>query len=444
MDIVLVGVNHKTAPVETRERIAVLEGHVPSMLASLLDGGGVKECCVLSTCNRTELYAAGESAAQVAEHVVQTLCVRHSLGREEMAPYLYHRFNDDAARHLFSVSAGLDSMIVGEGQILAQVREAHRKAVENQAVAAVMTRLFERAIKTGKRVRTETRIAQGASSVSAAAVELARKIHGNLGGRSVLVLGTGKMGMLTVKLMVTAGADKITIMSRTLQRAQTAAAQFASECPANAAQMDDMPEQLALADIVISCTGAPVPVITRAGVSAVVRRRRGKPLFIVDIAVPRDVESGVNDLDNVFLYNVDDLSEVVTTNLQDRRGEIESARAIVEDEVEGFARYFASLQTVPAIRRLRDYFEHVRAREIETALGRGDLTDGEQRRVDAFSKALVNRLLHVPMVRIKALGASRNVHEGISFLMEVFEDVEGSAPAASDTAQPQESEETSR
>jgi len=424
MEIILVGVNHKTAPVETRERLAVLESHVPAALASLRSNGVVRECAVLSTCNRTELYGLGESASHVAEHIVDVLSSRHDIPREHLRELLYHRFNDDAARHLFSVASGLDSLIVGEGQILAQVREAHRVANEHGAAGSVLNRLFERAIRTGKRARTETRIAQGAPTVSAAAVALARKVHGDLADKSVLVIGTGKVGLLTVKLLIEAGVAKIGILSRTLERAQKACERF-SGVAARPAVMDAIADHLAEADVVVSCTGSPVAVVTRATVASILRRRRYRPLFIVDIAVPRDVESSVNDLENVYLYNVDDLSGVVAGNLAERRAEIDGARAIVEDEVVSFSRYLASLETVPAIRRLRENFEQRRQRELQAL---GAISDDERARLDAFSRALVNRLLHHPTVRIKALAESRDVREGITFLMDLFESAPEDAP----------------
>ncbi len=419
--------NHKTAPVETRERLAVLETHLAATLQALMGTGSLKECCVLSTCNRTEFYGLGDTAGHAVEGIAHVLALRSAMPREHLQPLLYHRFNEDAARHLFSVAAGLDSMIVGEGQILGQVRGAHRAASAERVAGSVLGKLFERGIHVGKRVRSETRIAQGAASVSAAAVELARRIHGDLETRHALVVGTGKMGLQTVKLLAAAGVSHISILSRTIERARAAAGSLGAA--AEAASMERLADHLVEADIVVSCTASPVAVITRAAVGGILRRRKYRPLFVVDIAVPRDVEPAVNDLDGVYLYNIDDLSSVVSTTMSDRQREIEGARAIVEDEVEQFARWFAALGAVPAIRRLREAFEQTRERTVASLLTREGVSDGERERLEALSRGLINRLLHGPMVRIKEMALTRNVHDGLSFLMDVFEEVPGPQPS---------------
>jgi glutamyl-tRNA reductase len=419
MEIVLVGVNHKTAPVETRERLAVLEEHVPATLRSLLDSTYVREACVISTCNRTEFYCVGDNAAQVADFVVQNLSTRHALQREDLLEHLYHRFNEDAARHLFSVAGGLDSMILGEGQILGQVRKAHRLGLDNNAMSGPLNKMFERALRAGKRARTETKISQGASTLSFAAVELARKVYGDLRQRRVLVVGTGKMGLLTVKLLATAGIEHVTVLSRTPERAKAVAEGFSSE--ARWGGMDQLTDELVPADLVISSTGSPLVILTRAMVAGILRRRRYRPLFIADIAVPRDVEPSVNELEGVYLYNIDDLSAFVDNRMADRHSEVEKVRAIVEDEVMAFWRYFSSLDTVPAIRRLKDALEGMRAEEVAQLLARGDMGMAERERLEAFSRALVGRLLHRPITRLKDIAAHRNVREGMHFLMELFE-----------------------
>jgi glutamyl-tRNA reductase len=383
--------------------------------------GRVRETCILSTCNRTELYAAGDQAADLAEVVTAGLTQLHGLPREDITPYLYQRHNSEASRHLLQVASGLDSLILGEGQILAQVREAHRRCSEQRSVGAVLGRLFERALHTGKRVRTETRIVQGAASIAAAAVELSRKVFGNLGPHKGLVLGTGKMGMLTARLLVTAGLGELSVMSRTHERSQQASAEFVGQTKTRATVMEQLDDELTAADIVVACTGSPTPVITRSRVAGLLRRRRYRPLFIVDIAVPRDVEGAVNELDNVYLYNVDDLAQVVDQNLAERQAEVDHAGQIVEHELREFTHYLSTLGTVPAIRSLRDYFEYAREREVAGLLAtHSDLSEAERKRLEAFSRALVGRLLHEPTVRIKELGSTRNVTNGLSFVSEVF------------------------
>jgi glutamyl-tRNA reductase len=436
MEIVLVGVSHKTAPVETRERLAVLEGHVPAAIEGLLGTGFVRECSILSTCNRTELYAAGDAAGHVADAIVTHLSHRHGIARDELLPHLFHRFNEEAVRHLFTVSSGLDSMIVGEGQILSQVRKAHQFSLDNQSAGLVLGKLFERAIHVGKRARTETRIAQGATSVSFAAVELARKIYGDLSRKHVLVVGTGKMGMLTLKLLVTAGVARISVLSRREESARRVLADFENQVECSWGSLDRLTDELASADIVISCTASPTPVITAPMVKSILRRRKYRPLFIVDIAVPRDVEAAVNELENVYLYNVDDLSSVVADSLAGRSREMERVRAIIEDEIQSFTRFYTTLETVPAIKRLRTSFESRRAREVAALVARERLTEAERDRMEAFSRALVARLLHDPTVRMKEIASKRNVHEGLHFLLELFADGEGAAENFPPSAKP--------
>lgn len=420
MEIVLVGVSHKTAPVETRERLAVPDEHVPGAFEALLGLPVVRECAIISTCNRTELYALGDSSARVGEAVVGFLASRNGLRREDLEPHLYKRVHEEAVRHLFAVSAGLDSLIVGEGQILSQVRKAHQVSRDHRGAGQIMGKLFERAIRVGKRARTETRIAQGATSVSFAAVELAKRIHGDLKKKRVLVVGTGKMGALTLKLLMTAGAEKITVLSRRLENARRLVEAVSDSGNATCASMAHLEEALVEADVVISCTASLVPVITFDMVKAAQRKRRYRPLFIVDIAVPRDVEPEVNDLDDVYLYNVDDLANVVQGSLAERAKEMARVHVIIDDELDGFLRYCSTLETVPVIKQMRAAFEASRRREVAALLARERLSEAEQQRFEAFSRTLLARLLHEPTVRLKELSGHHDVHNGLRVLLEVF------------------------
>ncbi|NDD27210.1 MAG: glutamyl-tRNA reductase [Proteobacteria bacterium] len=425
MEIVLIGLSHKTAPVETRERLAVLDEQIPGLFEALLKTRSVIECAVVSTCNRTELYAVGETPGRAADAVIAHLSARDGQPAEVILPHLYQSFNRDAVRHLFSVSAGLDSMILGEGQILAQVRKAHQISVDHGGAGTAMGKLFERAVRVGKRVRTETRISQGATSVSFAAVELARRIHGDLKRKRVLVVGTGEMGVLTLKLLISAGAEKITVLSRHEENARRLLDETPGVVDGVSGSLAALEEALNEADVVISATASPVPVITASQMKSVQRRRKYRSLFIVDIAVPRDVEPAVNDIDGVFLYNVDDLSSVVNDSLAERGREVDRVRAIIDEEVESFLHYCASLETVPVIKQVRAAFEASRQREVEALLARERFTDAERDRFESFSRSLIARLLHEPTVRLKDLAGSRNVHEGMLLLLEIF-----GAPAA--------------
>lgn len=422
MTIVLVGVSHKTAPVETRERLAVLDAQVPSVFESLLNVPAIRECAIISTCNRTELYAAGDGHERVTEALIAHLATRHGLPGHDLTPHLFRCAQHEAVRHLFSVSAGLDSMILGEGQILAQVRKAHQMSLDHRGAGPLVGKLFERAIRVGKRARAETRIAQGATSVGFAAVELARRVHGDLRKKRVLLVGTGKMGVLTLKLLVTAGAEKVTVVSRREESARRLVAEAASSLDAAYAPIERLTDALAEADIVISCTAAPMPVITAQAVRAAQRYRRGRPLFIVDIAVPRDVEPAVNALDDVFLYNVDDLSGVVSDSLAERTRETERVRLIIDDELDAFFRYCSSLETVPVIKQMRTAFERCRQREVDALLARERLTDEERQRFETFSRSLLARLLHEPTVRLKEMAGRSEAQDGLHLLLEVFGD----------------------
>ena len=431
MEIVLVGVSHKTAPVETRERLAIPDDHIAPFIEGVLGTSAVRECVVISTCNRTELYALGDGdGARVADAIVSHLASRRGVSGGDLEPHLYKRYHEDAVRHLFSVSAGLDSLIVGEGQILSQVRKAHLLSRDHRSAGQVMGKLFERAIRVGKRARTETRIAQGATSVSFAAVELAKRIHGDLQKKRVLVVGTGKMGALTLKLLLNAGAEKITVLSRREENARKLIASISESVNAAYGSMGQLEEALGEADIVISCTASLTPVITVPMVRAVQRRRRYRPLFIVDIAVPRDVEPEVNDLDDVYLYNVDDLAVVVADSIAERTREIEQVRVIIDSELDGFLRYCSTLETVPVIKQMRAAFETARQREVEALLARERLSDAEQQRFEAFSRTLLSRLLHEPTMRLKDLSGRQNIHQGLGLLLEVF----GGADAAKDAS----------
>lgn len=398
MHFLVLGVNHKTAPVEVRERLSVAGERRHAALLALVARPALDEVVVLSTCNRMELYAAGAGAAGAEEALVAFLCAQLPPGSPAVEPYLYRRGDLEAVQHLFRVVSGLDSMILGEAQILGQVKEALHAALEANTVGAHLGRVFRQAVEVGKRVRTETGIGQNAVSVSYAAVELARQIFGELTGKAVLIVGAGETGELTARTLAAHGATAILVANRTYARAVEVAAQFGGEAFA----FDALAECLARTDIVISSTGAPHAVLDFELVRQAMRRRHQRPLFLIDIAVPRDIEPQVNSLDNVYLYDIDDLQLVVERNLAKREQEVERVERIIAEETADFSRWWAERQMVPMIRALKAYGDEIRGRELERLFHRlPHLTERDRELIAASTRVIVNRLLHQPVIGLK-------------------------------------------
>ena len=337
MNLILLGVSHRTAPVELRERLDFSSGNVGDAVQELATRAAVPECVVLSTCNRSEIYVGGSDTGRTREDVIAFLSEFHRLPPEHFLPHLFTLEGRDVVTHLFRVAAGLDSVVVGEPQILGQVKEAFQAAHQQRCVGPLMERLFTSSFGVGKRVRSETAIGEGAVSVSFEAVAIARKIFERLDGRKVLVVGAGDISKLTAQHLRTSGVGEIIITSRTAAHADA----LAASVKGRAVPWRDMMTALGEADIVITATGAPRHIITRADVVAVTSRRRSDPLYIIDIAVPRDVEPSVGDIEQVFLYNIDDLQKFVQKNVSNRGAEVGRAEAIVADEVTRFDRVAA-------------------------------------------------------------------------------------------------------
>src|SRR5688572_19877760 len=391
--IAVVGVNHRTAPLEVRERFAHASHEVPRALERVLHagaGGGV----LLSTCNRTEFYLADPSEA-ASSAVWGVLSERLDDGREASV-YGYATRDRDAVRHLYRVSAGLDSMILGESQIQGQVREAWETSKEQ--AGPVLHRLFQSALLVGARVRRETALGKGAASAPSAAVAVAGKIFNSLAGRSALILGAGDMAELAAHCLVSEGVRVTLVANRTYERAKA----IAEELGARALTLDEAWEQFASADIVLSSTAAPHAVVTWERIAPAVARRSGRPLCILDLAVPRDVEPAVGQLENVFLYDIDDLQAVAAQVAAERRSEIPAAERIVSTEVERFWGWYGGLALVPVLKEFRERLEDVRAAELERALKRlGHLSPEDRGQLELFSHALLNKFLHHPTVALK-------------------------------------------
>jgi glutamyl-tRNA reductase len=393
MKLTLVGTSHKLAPVEVREQVA-LDAAGSSALAQKLAADG-REAAVLSTCNRTELYVVGGDEAEVAAELER-------LGGDGLSSYLYRLGDEAAALHLFRVAAGLDSMVPGEGEILGQVRAAY----EAGACGPVLDRLFRGALHAGRKARVETAIGESPSSVSAAAAALAQQVFGELEGRRVLIVGAGKVGELAARNLLSRGAEVAFVANRSADRAEELARRLGSE----PLPLEGIAAELGRADVVVSSTSAGGFVITREAVAQSVRGRKGAPLFLIDLAVPRDVEPSVAELDGCFLYDIDDLEAVVAESLAGRHREAERAESIVAAEAKRFSEWQASLDVVPAIASLREHAEAIRTAELAKAEGRLEgLSESERRTVDSLTSQIVNKLLHAPIVRAKEAAALEGV-----------------------------------
>ena len=398
MHLFLLGVSHRTAPVDLRERLDFSSGDLGAAVDALATRSSTKNTVVLSTCNRSEIYVASNDVTRAEQDVINFLTEFHRLPADAFMPHVFTHADGTAAKHLFRVAAGLDSLVVGEPQILGQVKNAFQSANERDAPGPLLTKLFTWSFNVGKRVRTETALGEGAVSVSYAAVALARKIFGRLDGRRVLVVGAGEISTLTAQHLRTHGVGDITITSRTTANAQT----LADTVGGRALPWDEMMTALGSADIVITATGSQRPILTRAQVDRV--RRRGNPLFIIDIAVPRDVEAAVGDIEQVFLYNVDDLQAIVQENLSRRAAEIERAEGIVAEEVAKFSAWQRSRATVPTIVALRQRFDTIRRAELQRLDGKLTALPPEGRAVvDQVTRLIMEKLLLEPTEQLKAL-----------------------------------------
>jgi glutamyl-tRNA reductase len=397
MAVIVLGVSHHGAPVNVRERLAFRPHEVIPSLEQLRDGAGVREGVLLSTCNRTELYLVEGDAESVT---AAWSLLSDRLG-SDASSYGYVRRDREAAAHLFRVASGMDSMVVGEAQIHGQVRDAWEAS--RPVSGTVLNRLFQSALLVGGRVRSETRLGHGALSVSSAAVQLSKKIFGALAGRRAMVLGAGEMAELALASLQQEGVRAAVVANRTFERAVVLAAQYG----ATAVHYEDAWDALADVDLLLCSTAAPRPVVSEERVRAAVARRGDRPLCILDIAMPRDVDPAVARLDNVFLYDLDDLHSVVSASLEQRRDELPAAEAVIGAEAEKYWQWVAGLAAVPVLTRFRDEMNRLRERELAQAMRRlGDLTPEQRSAVEHLSQSLMNKFMHEPTVRLRAAAAN--------------------------------------
>jgi glutamyl-tRNA reductase len=399
MHLFLLGVSHKTTPVDLRERLDFAARGLGVALKALARRPGASEAVVLSTCNRAELYVVCDDVEDARRDLMEFLAEYHGLETGALAPHVYEQVDAAAAQHLFRVAGGLDSLVVGEPQILGQVKDAFAAAAEAQTVGAVLNKVFPWSFTVGKRVRTETALSEGAVSISFAATSLARKIFGELKGRTALVIGAGEMGKLTAQHLQAQGVGRMLITSRTLAHASA----LAESIGGTAVPWADLFATLGQADIVISATGSTLPILTRAQAEQVMRTRRNRPLFLIDIALPRDVDPAVGDVEAVFLYNIDDLQAVVQENLARRAAEVSRAEGIVADEVKRFEAWLTARGAIPTLVALRQRFDAIRRRELERLQPKlAGLPPEAAARVDEITRLLVEKLLITPTEQLKS------------------------------------------
>jgi glutamyl-tRNA reductase len=417
MNIILIGMNHKTAPLEIRERLSIACGDNTRPLIEIMKIPQIKEAFYIATCNRVEVLAhAVDMEDAVAS--LKTFVFRHgNLSMEEMARCLYLFFDHEAVRHLFRVASSIDSLVMGEPQILGQVKDAYRTSVEHNATGVILNKIIHHAFRTAKRVRTETGIASNAVSVSFAAVELAKKILGNLKGKTILLIGAGEMSELAAKHLINHGVERIFIANRTYARA----VQMANDFHGAAIEFDMLPEKLLDVDIVISSTGAPGYVINTSMIEAALRRRKNRLLFLIDIAVPRDIDPASGEIDNVYLYNIDDLQDIVDGNLKSRKKEAEKAEAVIDEEVSKYREWFNTLEVVPTIVSLREKMEGIiRGELVKSGSWMQNLTEEERKSIEILASSIINKVLHDPITGLKEESRDNGALPYIAVIRRLF------------------------
>jgi len=417
MEVLVIGINHKTAPVEIREKLSFSGEELGRSLREVLEHSEFTENMILSTCNRVEIYATTQDAERGVVGLKNFLAKWHGVALSEFEKSLYIHLGRAAVSHIFRVASSLDSMVVGEPQILGQIKEAHNIAAYHNASGIILNKLLHRAFHVAKRMRTETKIGSSAVSISYAAVELAKKIFGTLEGKAIMLLGAGEMAELAARHLVASGAKRVVVVSRTYQRAVNLARTFNGE----AIEFDGFHERLEGVDIVISSTGAPNYILRPGDVIEVIKARKNKPVFFIDIAVPRDIDPEVNEIENVYLYDIDDLQEVVDANKDRRAREAMRAEEIVEEEVLKFYQWYKSLDLVPTIVSLREKLEEIRRKELAKALSSfSRITEKERRSLEALTSAIIKKILHDPITFLKRSDLNTDTHVYVDAVRKLF------------------------
>jgi len=418
MYIITVGLNYKTAPVEIRERLSFQEAELIAAMLTLKKRKSILENVIVSTCNRTEIYAVVDQLHTGRYYIKEFFAEWFHIERENFESHLYIYENQKAVEHLFNVSCGLDSMVIGETQILGQVRSSFFKAQEANSVGTVFNQLFKQAITVAKKAHTETDISSNAVSVSYAAVELAKKVFGQLHDKHILIIGAGKMGKITIQNLLGSGAGKISVVNRTVEKATD----LADEIGGKAYSLESLPSCLNEADIVISSTGSNHYVIHADMMASVEKMRKGRPMLIIDIAVPRDIDPKIDQLDSVFLYDIDDLEDVVEANLQERQRAAMKIHSFIKDEMAEFQDWINTLGVVPLISSLREKALNIQA-EVMKSLERKlpDLTERERKIIGKHMKSIINQMLKDPILQIKELAAGPEGEQALHYFEQIFQ-----------------------
>ncbi len=414
MRFMLIGVNHRTAPIEVRERFAITEEQLPEATRRLAQSPGIAEGMIVSTCNRVEFMARTRNGSADLHPFLKDW---FQCDPAALAPHLYEKQDDEAVRHVFRVASSLDSMIVGEPQVLGQVKEAYAVARAVGAVNSQLDALVTRAFNVAKRVRTETAVGSASVSVASVAVDLAKKIFGSLHGRTVLLVGAGKMGDLAARHLAAHGANRLLVCNRTPEKAADLARRYQAEV----LPFEQLHDEGYRADIVITSTGAATPLFRREQVAHFLAQRRNRPMFFIDIAVPRDVAADVEQVDGVFVYDVDDLQQLAAGHAADRQIEAEKAERIISEEVERFQSHLQSLEVVPTIVSLQEHLENIRQAELDRVRGRlGALSPEQELAVEAATRAIVNKILHTPITTLKSAARDPQATTVIDLIRRLF------------------------
>ncbi|MCZ8519111.1 MULTISPECIES: glutamyl-tRNA reductase [Paenibacillus] len=417
MHIVVAGLNYRTAPVAIREKFAFAEGDLPRALEELKATSSIMECVIVGTCNRTELYVAVDTQQLCGHHLRSFMEKWFGVPKDQFNKHLYVYENEKAINHLFRVTSGLDSMVIGETQILGQVRDAFLLAQKEKTTGVLFNTLFKQAVTMAKRAHTETGIGENPVSVSYAAVELGKRIFGTYKGKKVLIIGAGKMSELTVKHLYANGADKVIVVNRTLGRAKELADKFDGV----ASTMDRLLDHLEEADIVISSTGASGYVLTAEQVSCILQRRRSRPLFMIDIAVPRDLDPRLGDMPNVFLYDIDNLQSLVNSHMEERHKAAVQIEDMIGAEMAAFEQWTKTLGVTPVIQALQTKAASIHEDTMESLMKKlPDLDERELKVIRKLTKSIVNQMLRDPIVRIKEMAAERHGDEALEMFTTIF------------------------
>ncbi len=433
-ELLTIGISHKTAPVALRERVALTENEAERFIRDLVSNDDLREAVVISTCNRTEVYIVARNAVEAESVLLSKLAGRAGIRPTELVEIVYSPRNCDAARHLFSVTAGLDSMIVGENEVQGQVRRAYEAALGAGTTGPFTNRLFRAALQAGKRVRSETALGTARVSVPSVAVALARETVGELGEKNVVVIGAGETAELTARALSEQGVTTLFVANRRIERARELAQRFGG----GVGSLDELPQRMLEADIVVASTSSPHPIVGASEVEQIMLARDGKPLLLIDIAVPRDIEDGCNAIPGVRVLNMDDLQSAAARNLEVREGEREQASEIIEDEITRFSGWMAQQSATPTIAALREHGSGIVEQVLAENDGRWESVSARDvARIEAVARAVMQRLLHEPTIRTKALEQSGG-HGRIAVLRELFgldevpEEAAGASAAAAD------------